>query len=344
MVGGVIQKALVERNIDSQIHIIKVKFKNVLSAKLASFFSWIFPPFSYQGRLYFLKWLVDQQTYERLMTVKADFVISCGSSVASINNFVSQDYQAKSIAILKPGLLAYRRFDWVILPEHDIKGQERNFPFITVTRGAPNLINEQFLNENKEALLSRYSHLKNRTRMTIGLLFGGDAKDVYISEQQTKVLIQQLKEVLSTLRADLLITTSRRTPEKNEQLLWKAFKKDDHCPLLIVPGKEDVPEALGGILGLSDIVIVSGDSISMVSEAASSGKNTIVFLPQMRNEYSQASNKHKLFIHQFNKDGYILSTDIKELASAVYGVAKGKMQTRKLDDDQVLLEAARRVI
>ena len=43
-------------------------------------------------------------------------------------------------------------------------------------------------------------------------------------------------------------------------------------------------EAMGGIVGLSDILIVSGESISMISEAASSGKNTIVFPLQKRKE------------------------------------------------------------
>ena len=63
-----------------------------------------------------------------------------------------------------------------------------------------------------------------------------------------------------------IITTSRRTPKKIENLLQREFKRHPACRLLIIASSNNVPEAMGGILGVSDLVIVSGDSISMVAE------------------------------------------------------------------------------
>ena len=54
-----------------------------------------------------------------------------------------------------------------------------------------------------------------------------------------------------------------------DQLLHKRPRKHPRCPLLILTGQNNVPEAVGGILELSDIHVVSGDSILMVPGAAS---------------------------------------------------------------------------
>ena len=116
------------------------------------------------------------------------------------------------------------------------------------------------------------------------------------------------------------------------------------CPLLIIANQENVPEAVGGILGLSDINVVSGDSISMISEAATSGKNTVVFYPETKAKVLKASDKHYKFIKNLHQNGYIVASDIKEVASAILDVAKNKVQTKRLDDHMVILEAMRYVI
>ena len=159
-----------------------------------------------------------------------------------------------------------------------------------------------------------------------------------------KVLVHQLTEVAQEINADILATTSRRTPASVEQLLHKRLRKHPRCPLLILAGQDNVPEAVGGILGLSDIQVVSGDSISMVSEAASSGKSTVVFLPELRKKGAGAPNKHLDFIEEAGAQGYILASGIKDIGRAVYDIAKGKIQTKPRDDNPVMLEAIRKVI
>ena len=96
----------------------------------------------------------------------------------------------------------------------------------------------------------------------------------------------QIKEAALHYNADILMTTSRRTPSAIEQIILKELKNFERCSLCIIANQRNIPEAVGGILGLSDLVIVSGESISMVSEALSSGKRTIVFSPH--GEYSDA--------------------------------------------------------
>ena len=208
----------------------------------------------------------------------------------------------------------------------------------------PNLITPEYLDQQSKLLLNRYSHLKLRGKLKIGVLIGGDTKDYFLSEHNVKLVVNQVREVADEINADILLTTSRRTSEKVENMLQREMKKIAACQLFISASRNNVPEALGGILGLSDIVVVSGDSISMISEAASSGKNTIVFPVQNYPHAIAGMHKHNYFIDQLNTDGYIVSVSMKDVRRAIYDVAKNKIKTRKLDDNAAILEAVRKTI
>ncbi|HLF18095.1 MAG TPA: ELM1/GtrOC1 family putative glycosyltransferase [Candidatus Omnitrophota bacterium] len=344
------QVALSERRIHSNEMTINVRFKSLFYQKLFSMISVLIYPFIRQGKIGFLRWFLTPQSLKEVNSLRADFMISCGSSLAGLNKILSKEHNAKSICILKPGLFRYAAFDMVVLPQHDapqkyrdIFSHEDQLPFC-ITHAAANLITDEYLEEQKERLLKHFTHLQGKVRTKIGVFIGGDAKNVYLSEVQIKMLVHQLKEACAEINAEILCTSSRRTPPSIEQLLYRELKKDARCPLLVIANQENVPEAVGGILGLSDINVVSGDSISMISEAASSGKNTIVFYPEAKAKALSSSDKHHKFIKNLDQKGYIVTSDIKEIASAVFDVAKNKIQTKRLDDYAVVLEAMRYVI
>ena len=343
-VAGLAQKALGERSISSTVRAVEVVFRSRLYRHVFAVLNLLVPPVFYRAQLGWLKGFLTPESFQQIRRVKAEFVVSCGSGVAGVNNFLSRDYGAKSIAILKPGLLGYRRFHLVILPRHEMRKGYPPGASLVYTKAAPNLISPEYQAEQSLVLLNRYPHLKNNLKLKIGLFIGGDSKNIFLDEHQMKVLIHQLTEVAQEINADILATTSRRTPAAVEQLLHKRLRKHPRCPLLILAGQDNVPEAVGGILGLSDIQVVSGDSISMVSEASSSGKNTIVFLPELRKKGTGTPNKHLDFIEELAAQVYILESGIKDIGRAVYDIAKGKIQTKPLDDNPVILNALRGII
>ena len=343
-VAKMIEKALGERKITAVTQITDIIFKNKFYARSFSVISTLLHPIFYQGRLESLKWFLTKESFQHIAAMKTNFIISCGSSIAGVNNLFSRDSNAKSIVILKPGLLSYNRFDLVVLPQHDQPRRTNYKNHFAITNAAPNLVAPEYLREQSEALLNRYSHLKDNHKPKIGLLIGGDAKTVYLAERQIKLLIRQIKEVLGEVGMDILIATSRRTPGHIEHLLHREFKKHPSCPLLILANQENVSEAVGGILGLSDMIIVSGDSISMVSEAACSGKNTIVFLPETRAKILKGSNKCKAFVERLHSQGFVLSSKIQNIGQSIYDIAKGKIQTKQINDNEIIFEAVRKVI
>ncbi len=339
-----LQTALNERQIRSEVEIIRVQFKNKLLARSFSLLSLFFHPVICQGRIESLKWILTPESYKQITTVNADFIISCGSSIAGVNNLLAMDHNARSIVILKPGLLSYDRFDRVIVPRHDALENSDSAVNVVVTNGAPNLITPESLNGHVEKLYERFTHLKSKVRTKIGVFIGGDSSHVYISIDQIKVLINQLKEICREVNASMLITTSRRTPEQIDQYLLKTLKRDNCCDLLVLPNRDDVPEAVGGIMGLSDILIVSGDSISMMSEAACSGKKTIVFKPETWAKVLKFYNKHRLVIDTLSRNGYVSSTDVRHVGRAVYDLMKNKVRLKVLNDNEVILKAMRELI
>ena len=340
-VAKILQDALREKGTSATIRTASVIYKSQSARRLFDLLSALVPADYFQGRLDFMKWFLTPESFSQLMSGKADFIISCGAATAAVNYFLATDQQAKSVVIQKPGILGVDKFNLVLLPRHDAVKMRRVVPQVVVTAGAPNRIDPEYLEEQSTALMKRFSHLKVRDRFIIGLFIGGDTKEEILDEQQIKNVIYRIKEITREIDAEILATTSRRTSVKIENILQRELKKYDRCGLLIVANRNNIPEAVGGILGLADLVVVSGDSISMISEAASSGRKTIVF--SLR-DGKPSSSKHNRFVTMLHQEGHILSSDAQNIKTAIYGAVKNKFQLRKIDDQPTILEGVRKIL
>jgi mitochondrial fission protein ELM1 len=202
---------------------------------------------------------------------------------------------------------------------------------------SPNLINSAYLKEQSEGLIKYYSHLKGNARVKFGVLIGGDTQGVKFDEAQIRELMTQIKEAALHYNADILLTTSRRTPEEIEKVILKGLKGFERCSLCIIANQRNIPEAVGGILGLSDLVIVSGESISMVSEALSSGKRTIVFSP--RGRYGdRPRDKYEDFVLKLNDQGYLMVTSVDDMKTKITQLLSQKITLKRLDDQSIIQE------
>lgn len=342
-VAKIIEEQVVDRGGEFSSIQVSVRYKSrmrkmcvLLSAIFSLFIPWIF-------RLKILEWALLEDAFNGMSQMKADIIVSAGSYAAPVNFLMAKEHAARSVNLLKPSILSLSKFDLVVVPQHDYQDIYRGRSKIVVTKGAPNLITDQYLCAQAEKLKRKYSHLKFCDRLTIGLLLGGDTKNYILDEAMAKILAHQVKDVAQQLNADILITTSRRTSEKVENLFMREFKKFDRCRLFVVANRNNIPEAVGGILGLSDVVVVTGDSISMVSEAASSGKKTVV-VPVKRRQGQQEDHKHNRFVDLLNAENYILCSDVRMIKQAVFNLVRNKISTRKLDDVQVIRDGIETIL
>jgi KDO2-lipid IV(A) lauroyltransferase len=320
---------------DTSINIVKVEYKNRFSRLLltlvAPFASW-----RCHGRMYFMRWCLKKDSYENLMKTYAEFIVSCGSSLAPVNIFMKKENNARNVIVMKPGfLLGLKKFNFVIVPKHD-KVKPRKGVVETIL--APNLI------ENN-ALKAAGEKLKNRVRFerdkTIGLLIGGDNPEFRLSGDLLKKVMADVLKSCESNDADLLVTTSRRTSKEQESIIKSVLGKNPRCKLLVIANENNPEGTLAGILALSNVVIVSGESISMVSEAVSSGKKTIAFSLDKK-KYSMT--KHELVLENLVKEGSISIARTGELISLTGRALKDTKPAKKINDMDKIYEAMRALI
>ena len=84
--------------------------------------------------------------------------------------------------------------------------------------------------------------------------------------------------------------------------------------------------------------------ISTISDAASPEKNTTGFPVHKRAKAEPKPSRHEIFIENLSRQGYIFVADEKNLAQNISDLARNKIKTKQLNDNLILMEAARRVI
>ena len=323
------------RGMTPQLNCVEIKFKSAFHGrflKLASCFS---GKYQCQGCLFCLKVSLQDEVYDKLMKIKPDVVVSAGSSVAALNYMLSRQNLAKSIVVMRPSFLSMRRFDLVVMPRHDHPPARIN---VAVTEGALNLVEEGYLKAESVALQRQMNFRKHQHDIYIGLLLGGDTKNFRMDPDKIGQLVKGLKQAAQKLGARILVTTSRRTPPQVEEVLKKEFSGSPECRLLIIANEKNIPEAVGGILGLSDIVVVSPESISMVSEAASSKRYVLVFdMPGLK-------RKHREFLRHFVKNNYIYLTQPGGLAEIIGHIWQAKPPVHYLEDRLAIAEKLKDIL
>lgn len=251
--GYVIQKEIIE---------VKVKSKaKRLLLELCAFFSWrMFP-----GHPLCLQFLLESSVHRRLCNTFADIVISTGSALAPLNVIFSNSLGAKSIVVLKPNL-PLNKFNLAFIPEHDRVLADN----VACIKGALNLAYDS---QDYATQLSRCFSLSPERK--ISLFVGGPLEDDKAFAENLKVFIRRLKSFSIKTGYGLLVTTSRRTSGYVEDYIEKEFKEFKNTEVLIVANKYNYPFIVGGFLAASEVVFVTSDSISMISESLSMKKTTV---------------------------------------------------------------------
>jgi len=325
---------LKDKGFDARVHELEVRMKGVASRALL-YPSGIFSSnFTCQGCLACLRQALTADSYSRVAKARADIVISCGSSLAAVNRIITIENQAKSIVIMKPGHMPLGLFDLAIIARHD---NPRPAPNVIVTEGALNLIGQSYLAEQGQKL-RQHIGLSSLIKPVIGVLFGGDAKGFHLSSQQVQIVCTQLKDAAHMLKGSILVSTSRRTSVEAATIVKRLLGQDSRCRFLVIANERNFDFSVGGILDASDIVVISPESISMISEAASAGAYVVVF------DAPGLSRKHKAVLSDFEKKGYIRSAAPEELTNVILQIWRSKPPRCRLDNSGLLLEGLRKIL
>ena len=163
-------------------------------------------------------------------------------------------------------------FDLIVAMDHDrVRGPN-------VVRVATTLhdVTPARLVEAAEAWRTRLAGLK---RPLIGVIVGGPAGRAPFGLEEGRALLAKVQAMRAASGGGLAVVPSRRTPEAVLALFAEAAKADRDL-WLWRPGEGDNPYL--GVLALADRLVVTGDSVSMVSEALATPHPVEVFTPWLR--------------------------------------------------------------
>ena len=204
-----------------------------------------------------------------------------------------------------------------------------------ITEAAPNRITEEAMHE---AVLRNTEYGIRDTEYGIGLLIGGDTKSFKLKKETIEKVLNGILEIAKEMDLNIFVSTSRRTSGEIDSFLKDKLGKNSRCKLLVIANEKNIEGVVPAIFGLSKVIIVSPDSISMISEAASSGKHTVVFRAEPRN------TKHERSIKNLEAQGYIKTAVPDEICNVIKRLLIEKSVVKKLDDRQKIIERLKEIM
>jgi mitochondrial fission protein ELM1 len=151
-------------------------------------------------------------------------------------------------------------WDTVIAPQHDqLRGDN-----VLTSMGSLNPVDERWLADGRESCPA----LAELPQPRVGVLLGGPRKGIvldarYAGQLANHLVIRQQRE-----GGSLLVLASRRTPAALIELFRQAFQT---IPGLVWTGPDDGSNPYPGVLGWADRLVVTPDSVNMLSEACAVG-------------------------------------------------------------------------
>lgn len=187
-----------------------------------------------------------------------DLVITAGRQSVLPALAVQRASGAVTVAVQDPRV-SPARFDLVVAPAHDrVHGDN-----VLATLGAMHRVTRSRLEQDAARFAPLLAHLPHPR---VAVIVGGDSRVHRLRTTVAARLAMQLAQLAET--HGLMVTLSRRTGIAAGAVLRAAL--GDHPHVALWNGEGENPYFAW--LGAADAILVTEDSVSMVSEAASTGK------------------------------------------------------------------------
>ena len=160
-------------------------------------------------------------------------------------------------------------YDLLVIPEHDNPLKRKNI-YSVVTM--PMAINEVLLKQEAEKWAKS---LEKAIHPVIAIIVGGDTKEHKFTPSKAKRLVAYTNKLVHKFKGSIIVTNSRRTSKE----LTEYLNKNLHRVLVRYDVNTSKDNPYYAFLNIADIIIVTGDSASMVSEACFFGKPVFIYDP-----------------------------------------------------------------
>ena len=244
-----------------------------------------------------------------------DLIISCGRK-SVIPSIILKKKNPKIFTIhIQDPKVSLKNFDAIVSPEHDNLNGENVYS----SRGAIHYITEAEIEKAKPYLIKKINSQK-----VVSLILGGPNKYYSFDEAQLIQIFDKIKSNFVSAGYKVIVIPSMRTPKASIELAKKEMGSYGH-----VVNSVD-KQAYLSAYALANYIVVTCDSTSMISEAATSGKP--IFIAHMnakRNNY-----RFKRFFDLFKKMG--ITRDLGEkLESWTYNKHNEAEKIAKLINNKI---------
>ena len=215
---------------------------------------------------------------------KFDLVISCGrKSVIPSILLKKKNKDVFTIHIQDPKT-NFNNFDIIVVPEHDgVNGEN-----IINSKGAIHYITKEEIEKSKNYLANKVTGQK-----IIALILGGPNKYYSFNNEELTRIFKKIKTDFISNGYKAIIIPSLRTPKRIIDLAISEFDSNN----FVVNSLDK--QAYLSALALATCIVVTCDSTSMISEAATSGKPIfIAHMGSKKNNY-----RFKKFFRLFKEMG-----------------------------------------
>jgi len=214
---------------------------------------------------------VQDFVFKNKINNEFDIVISCGRKSVIPSIYLKKKFKSKIINIhIQEPKVSLDNFDFVVAPEHDgLKGSN-----VLTSKGAVHYLTNGELDENENYLKSRISTEKK----IVTLVLGGPTRYYDYNNQVIEDIFLKIEQNFLNNNYQLIVVPSMRTPQNIIEKAKSYFDKDQ----IVIPDVDK--KAYLSSLKISDHIVVTCDSTSMISEAAITGKPIYVAqMPAIKN-------------------------------------------------------------
>jgi mitochondrial fission protein ELM1 len=209
-----------------------------------------------------------------------DIVISCGRKSVAPSIFLKKKNPKIFTIHIQDPKVSLKNFDIIIAPEHD------NLDGINVisSKGAIHYITEEEVNNSKS-----YLENKIKSQKIVSIVLGGPNKYYDFNENQLKNIFTKIRSEFINNGYKVIVIPSMRTPKLIINLAAKEFEEDGYVV------KNVDKKAYLSALALANYIVVTSDSTSMISEAATSGKPIFIAHMKAKKNNYRFKKFYKLF-------------------------------------------------
>ncbi|WP_415314888.1 mitochondrial fission ELM1 family protein [Candidatus Pelagibacter sp. Uisw_137] len=214
---------------------------------------------------------IQDFVFKNKINSQFDVVISCGRKSVIPSIYLKKKFKNKIINIhIQEPKVSLDNFDFVVAPEHDgLKGNN-----VLTSKGAVHYLTNDELDQNENYLKSRI----NSQKKIVTLILGGPTRYYDYNNQVIDGIFSKIEQNFLKNNYQVIIIPSMRTPQNIIEKAKNYFDKDQ----IIIPNVDK--KAYLSSLKISDHIIVTCDSTSMISEAAITGKPIYVAqMPAIKN-------------------------------------------------------------